>query len=138
MIFRKKNKFSAGLFITTSLISVVVLICFIALGRSYIDSHWDAVDVNKTSEAGKNKTQIIIRDNHHKDPFITRATPKRDKITQPIVVSDSISFGQDKASLTIVEFSDFKCDYCREQEKIIKDLVRNEYNNDVKLIWKDY
>jgi len=44
--------------------------------------------------------------------------------------------GSKDAKVVIVEFSDFKCDYCRQQEKILEGIIR-EYKDKVKLIWKD-
>jgi protein-disulfide isomerase len=36
-----------------------------------------------------------------------------------------------------VEFSDFQCDYCIEQEKALREVIA-KYEGQVRLIWKDY
>jgi predicted DsbA family dithiol-disulfide isomerase len=71
-----------------------------------------------------------------KDPFIS-AGPGAEKILlEPIIDGRDPQLGLDDAPVTIVEFSDFSCSFCAEQEKIIKEVLA-EYQGKVRLIWKD-
>ena len=45
--------------------------------------------------------------------------------------------GGAKAPVTIVEFSDFQCPYCKKAEAILKDLLR-KYNGQIKLAYRDF
>ncbi|MBL7058311.1 DsbA family protein [Patescibacteria group bacterium] len=48
----------------------------------------------------------------------------------------SYSIGAANPKITIVEFSDFECPYCKETQPIIQSIVK-KYPNDVKLIFRD-
>ncbi len=45
------------------------------------------------------------------------------------------SLGNEKAKITIIEFSDFQCPYCKNSNKIIKQVVQN-YGDKVKVVFK--
>jgi protein-disulfide isomerase len=45
--------------------------------------------------------------------------------------------GDPKAPVTIVEFSDFQCPYCKKSESTLKDLLA-KYNGQVKVAWRDF
>lgn len=48
---------------------------------------------------------------------------------------DSPSIGVKEAAVTIIEFSDFQCPYCRESHGILKHLLQ-DYRNEVRLVFK--
>ncbi len=54
-----------------------------------------------------------------------------------IDVSESPFLGPEEAPITIVEFSDFECGYCR---KVYPTLlqIRNEYDSEVKIVFKHF
>lgn len=52
-----------------------------------------------------------------------------------VVNNEGPAIGDKNASITIVEFSDFQCPYCREAFKINKQILQ-AHGNDVKLIFK--
>jgi protein-disulfide isomerase len=45
--------------------------------------------------------------------------------------------GGPQAPVTIVEFSDFQCPYCKQSESTLKDLL-TKYSGQVKLAWRDF
>ena len=53
------------------------------------------------------------------------------------VTKDDPSFGNAKAAVTIVEFSDFQCPYCLQAVPILKQLQKT-YGDRVRIVWKDY
>jgi len=137
-----KNKFPSGLFVAISFFSVIVVFSFFSFGGYWVNQNLsfrgDQKDPGSSDLNQDSGSDIIIRDDNYGDPLINRSPRLENRITEPIIAPDSLSWGNQDASVTIVEFSDFECKYCREQEKEIRDLVRNEYQGQVRLVWKDY
>ncbi len=71
------------------------------------------------------------------DPYITRNPNLRDILAGPIISAADPAMGDETASVVIVEYSDFICEYCAEQEQLLKKIV-SDYKHKVRLIWKDY
>lgn len=72
-----------------------------------------------------------------KDPFITRNPNLDSRPTSPRIISSTPVLGSSKAPVTIVQFSDFECEYCNQQERILREL-KKEYKDKIRLAWKDY
>jgi len=53
-----------------------------------------------------------------------------------IAATDPV-IGNPKAPVTIVEFSDFQCPFCRRAAPILKE-VREKYGDKVRVVWKDF
>ena len=53
-----------------------------------------------------------------------------------IAATDPV-IGNPKAPVTIVEFSDFQCPYCRRAAPTLKE-VREKYGDKVRVVWKDF
>ena len=53
------------------------------------------------------------------------------------VTKDDPSYGNAKAAVTIVEFSDYQCPYCLQAVPILKQLQKT-YGDRVRIVWKDY
>lgn len=51
------------------------------------------------------------------------------------MADNSPVLGPEKGQVTIIEFADFQCPYCRESQSVIKQVL-NAYPNDVKLVFK--
>jgi protein-disulfide isomerase len=58
-----------------------------------------------------------------------------DKTVWKVPVGDSPAKGGDAALVTIIEFSDFQCPYCKRVEPTLKD-VADKYGDKVRLVWK--
>lgn len=69
---------------------------------------------------------------HDADVGILLAPPKTEMGFDP-----SRLRGDPKASVTIVEFSDFQCPYCRESYPIMKDLLL-KYPGQIKIAYRDF
>src|SRR6185503_11433010 len=52
------------------------------------------------------------------------------------VASDDPQRGPKDALVTIVEWSEFQCPFCKKVEETLKQIVQT-YPNDVRLVWKD-
>jgi len=71
------------------------------------------------------------------DPLITKAPSLKDMLRGPIINGPDSARGSDKAKIIIVEFSDFECEFCHQQEEVLAKILE-KYRDEVKLIWKDY
>ena len=48
------------------------------------------------------------------------------------------SWGRDDAPITIIEFSDYECPYCRKWHDEVWPLIQKEYKNKVRLVYRDF
>lgn len=71
------------------------------------------------------------------DPFVSAGPAAQEVLLRPIIDDRDPSIGSDNAKVTIVEFSDFSCDFCAEQDRIVKEVVK-KYGDQVRLVWKDF
>jgi predicted DsbA family dithiol-disulfide isomerase len=86
----------------------------------------------------QNRKQYHINSRYDtSDPFITKVLNLKDIIDGPLINEADPSLGNAKAPITIVYFADFECEFCQNQEKILKQIM-NEYRDKIRLIWKDY
>jgi protein-disulfide isomerase len=52
--------------------------------------------------------------------------------------TDPLLSGNASSALTIIEFGDFQCDYCREQAQAVEDAIKlTDRPNDVRVVWRD-
>lgn len=54
-----------------------------------------------------------------------------------VATSDDPSLGPKDAKVTIVEFGDFECPFCRQSYPIIRSLAQ-EFNQDIRVIYRDF
>ncbi len=54
-----------------------------------------------------------------------------------VATSDDPAIGPEDAALTIVEFGDFECPFCRQSFPIIRSLTQ-EFKNDVRFVYRDF
>ncbi len=74
--------------------------------------------------------------NYSKPPPVA-PEPKADTTTvHKVPVGASPVRGKATALVTIVEFADYQCPYCKRSEATL-DQVMNEYVDDVRIVWKD-
>jgi protein-disulfide isomerase len=71
------------------------------------------------------------------DPLITKVPKFEDSLASPIITDADPFMGPANAQITIVQFSDFQCKFCQEQENIMKKIY-NEYKDKVRIVWKDF
>lgn len=123
--FFKNPKFPIKIFIAASFASFILFLLFASLFKSMLlpEKSGDAYFLKET--AGKS------------DPFITKVPNLKDVLAGPILSDADPSLGSKNAPVTIVEFSDFQCEFCQRQEEILKNVIK-EYGDSVRLIWKDY
>jgi protein-disulfide isomerase len=126
----KKNKISIPLFILSSILSLTLLLLFFILTRFY----W----VNNNEYKLKKITDYSAETSQNfDDPFITKGSAITNKIISPVLNDQDPTFGKNGSPITIFLYSDFTCAACKNQEKIIKELL-NLYPNKISVVWKDY
>ena len=55
----------------------------------------------------------------------------------PVSADDDASWGKKNAKVTIIEFSDFQCPFCKRSRDTIE-KIKKEYPNDVKIVYRDF
>lgn len=128
----QKNNFFIKLFILVSLFNLILLIFFFCYFKNYLINYYFLEEQNARSVIFMDDIKI-----DSSDPYITKVFDLKSLINKPVINNLDPKIGDNNAKIIIVEFSDFKCKYCGEQEKMIKNIIK-EYKNDIKLIWKDF
>lgn len=67
------------------------------------------------------------------DSFVTPGNA----LQAPRILPGDPVAGPEGARVTIIQFSDFECPFCREAHDIVMD-VQKEYPDDVRVVWKDF
>ncbi len=103
----------------------------------------ELVEANKLIASGTAKTQVYVE--RAKKNVSSTPPPKEEQAQKPAedtaiwkvpVLDDDPIQGPKDALVTIVEFSDFQCPFCKRVEDTIKQ-VHDKYGNDVRFVWKD-
>lgn len=129
----KKEKFPTKLFIAVSIVNFIILLIFVLILVSYIGTGGQ-----KQSELVKNDDRLFLKsDFDFGDEYITNVPQLEDMLEGPIISKRDPIIGEFESPVAIVIFSDFECQFCQNQEKIIKEIIR-EYPSQTQLIWKDY
>lgn len=132
----KKEKFSTPLFMVISISALILLLALffvvkLSLARMYINNQL-AVENDQINKIYLNEKYEDVE-----DPFLTKKPDLKDMLAGPIVSDNDPVFGDDKAPVSLIIFSDFQCSVCYKQETVFKKIVE-KYKDKVKLIWKDY
>ena len=128
--FFKIPEFPKALFVSASLISFfVVFLVFILITTLYREM--------KSLEKYGNSYQFNEAKVEQFDPLTTKVPELKGSLKAPIVTGKDPQIGNPDAKARIVLFSDFECDFCKEQESEIKKILE-EFPEDVRLVWKDF
>lgn len=94
---------------------------------------WHYSDSSPTSIY--NDSPLLVETN---DPFITRRLSEKDLLPDdvPLITFIDPARGPEDAPVTIVEFSDFQCPFCKDMNVTIKMLLER-YPASIRHIWKD-
>lgn len=58
-----------------------------------------------------------------------------DFLTEPVIFSEDPVLGNPKATISLIEFGDFRCSACQKVESTLKEILKT-YPNQIKLVWK--
>jgi len=132
----KKDSFPAGLFISASLLCLLLLGSLLTVADYQIHSLAAKKDGHRGS--GHSLKNLYINKQYSDDnPFVTKVPQLEDMLKGPILDENDPFLGDSGAPVTIVEFADYKCDICYKQEKKLK-KIKQEYKDKIRFIWKDY
>ncbi len=123
----KKQSFILGSIALILLVIIIFLLLFFSLFR-VINSNNNIYQQVDELSSNNIKTNPTVS-----DPLITPSA----KIYKSFIRADDPIRGENNSQLTILEFGDFECPYCAQ---IYPNLVKllNEYNGQIKLVWKDF
>ncbi|MFH1427150.1 MAG: thioredoxin domain-containing protein [Patescibacteria group bacterium] len=127
----KKENFPIKLFIIASLLSFLILgTLFVLLSINF--KYPKLVNDNLSED------RYFFKQNYNKsDPLITKVPSLDNILSGPIISNLDPSLGPKEAKVSVIIFSDFKCDYCLKQEQVLKTII-SKYGEQIRLIWKDY
>jgi len=127
-LFANKN-FPVFIFVTAAIVNLVLLFTlFVAFRLIVRTMNGTAQDAAMALDANSLESP---------DPLISRVPKFEDALKAPRADNADPSIGPAEAPVTIVQFSDFKCEFCAKQEEILKKFIK-EYGNRVRLVWKDF
>ncbi|MFH1233846.1 MAG: thioredoxin domain-containing protein [Patescibacteria group bacterium] len=127
--FFKKPTISTPLFVVASLATLILLGIF----SIYLKVNF----LNSKLQDKQTDDKYYFKKLTNTDPLVTIAPDINDLLAGPIISLNDPSFGPETAPITIVEYSDFLCDFCQKQEETLKTVIQR-YPNKIRLIWKDY
>lgn len=127
---RLEKQFIKYLFLFASVAAIFIMVLFKIL--------FGSLGQPSRTPASSEEDRFTINPNYQSsDPLITRNPSLSDMLGGPIISIRDPSMGDKYAAVTIVEYSDFVCQFCQIEEQHLKELVaKNKYK--VRLIWKDY
>lgn len=125
----KKSTISTPLFIIASLLALILLGFFSVYFK--INSNTYLLPNKQVND------KYYFKKLEKTDPLITVVPNMNNMLAGPIISPNDPSFGPETALITIVEYSDFLCDFCQKQEIILKNIIQR-FPDKIKLIWKDY
>lgn len=126
-----KPKFPVKLFTAASITALILFIAMILLLRVFtagVSAPKQNAIAGKAAQAPQDGID---------DPFITKVPALKDMIKGPIITDVDPAIGEAKAPVTIVVYSDYECDFCGKQEKILREAM-DKFAGKIKLIRKDY
>lgn len=105
------------------------------------------VEANKLVASGMAKNKVYVElckknattsdsKNDKKDGQDKKPPPEDTNTWKVPVLADDPILGPKDALVTIVEFSDFECPFCKRVEPAIKQVI-SKYGADVRIVWKD-
>ena len=129
-----KNSFVVALVVgasfVTLVLSVVISVNFITIPPEQLANviKKDPVTFMNAVKVSSERYQKVAQEKQMKERF---------KNPAKIDVTNRVTFGDVKAPVTIVEYSDFQCPYCARASKTMKDLIK-KYDGKVKVVYKHF
>jgi predicted DsbA family dithiol-disulfide isomerase len=108
-----------------------------AIAALFIYVLLNSLDIAGNKASKQDDKYYLNKDFKENDELLTRVPNLSDMLAGPIISWNDPSQGDKYAKVIIVEYSDFKCDYCQRQEQNIKKVLA-DYRDYVRIVWKDY
>jgi protein-disulfide isomerase len=109
--------------------------------KAVIDQELEKAQAKIKSGTPKNRIYVVMSTENKKNappPAADKGEDKKEDTTTvfKVPVGNSPVLGNPNALVTIIEFSDFQCPYCKRVEPTLK-AVREKYGDKVRLVWKN-
>ena len=105
--------------------------------KAVIDQELKKAEAKIASGTPKDKIYVAMSEENKKNAPAEEENEKEDtKSVFKVPVEKSPVKGNPNALVTIVEFSDFQCPYCKKVEPTLK-AVMDKYGDKVRLVWKN-
>ncbi len=92
-------------------------------------------NIEKAEVFERIKTIMENKDNLYYLNSAAAGIPQGKYLELPAITSGDRVMGPETAKVAIIEFSDFKCPYCKQENEVVKQVLA-AYPNDVKLVYK--
>jgi len=119
-------RYIGGGFSLLSLASLVLLF-LVGLGVGYLI--W-----GRSGSTSINSPQVAVTAAAEAEPTAVAQQIKRYDVPE----DGDPSFGPQTAAITIIEFSDFECTYCRKWYLQVWPLLQQEYGDQIRLVYRDF
>lgn len=132
-----QEKNSYKLFKFGSLLALFLMACLYSL-YIYKQIGQQSQPSASKPDASKPDARYFLKDyKENRDPMLTKVPNLKDLLAGPIISQNDPVIGELDAKVVLVQFSDFECQYCQQQEEVLKRIIAN-YQTETALIWKDY
>ena len=109
--------------------------------KAVIDQELQKAQAKIASGTPKNRIYVVMSTENKKNapPAADNKPQEKQEDTTTVFkvpVGNSPVLGNPNALVTIVEFSDFQCPYCKRVEPTLK-MLREKYGDKIRLVWKN-
>jgi protein-disulfide isomerase len=105
--------------------------------KTVIDQELQKAQAKIAAGTPKDKVYVVMSGENHKNAPAAEEGEKEDtKTVFKVPLGKAPVRGNPNALVTIVEFSDFQCPYCKRVEPTLKAL-REKYGDKIRLVWKN-
>jgi protein-disulfide isomerase len=120
---------------------VMPLIFIVGLGLGYLVRGWIPLPGIFEAISGENVSEVSATG--ESSEIAAQAQPQTPSETPQVVryeipIDDDPMIGPEDAPITIVEFSDFECPYCRQWHATVYSKLLETYPDEVRLVYRDF
>jgi protein-disulfide isomerase len=116
---------------------VMPLIFVVGLGLGFLVRGWVPLDgTSQTTSATAGASSDPAASVAQTDPNLPAETPQ--VVRYEIPIDDDPVLGSDSAPITIVEFSDYECPYCRQWHSEVYTQLIDTYGDQVRFVYRDF
>jgi protein-disulfide isomerase len=90
------------------------------------------------SKAGGGQTNAVIPDARYSSADPAGTLPAHDNSRYPVTVDDDPAVGPIDAPITIIEFGDFECPFCKLFHDEVYPALMAAYPNQIRFVFRDY
>jgi len=112
---------------------VMPLIFIVGLGLGFLVRGWVPLPGTSTVTAASSDPNSVVSQANPQAPVETQQVVRYD-----IPVDDDPVLGSEGAPITIVEFSDYECPYCRQWHSEVYTQLMDTYGDQIRFVYRDF